>query len=65
MLPTFVGIVARCAIGVGLVFIFSITEPRMPRNKVYRFVFLFVLLVPVNFAINYVDVWILGYHKMG
>jgi len=54
-------IVARCTIVVGLAFILSRT---MPRNKAYRFVFLFVLLVPVIFVINYVDVWTRGYHKM-
>ncbi|HMK22708.1 MAG TPA: hypothetical protein VK466_10265 [Terriglobales bacterium] len=37
----------------------------MPRNKWSRFVFLFLLGVPLNFVINYVHVWILGYHKMG
>ena len=65
MLPTFVAIVARCAIVVGLAFILSTIVPRMARNKVYRFVFLFVLGVPLNFVINYVDVSTRGYHKMG
>ncbi len=65
MLPIFVAIVARCAIVVGLAFIFSRTVPRMPRSKVYRFVFLFVLCVPLNFVINYVNIFTLGYHKMG
>jgi len=61
MLPIFLGIVARCAIVVGVAFILSRT---VPRNKVCRFVFLFVLCVPLNFVINYVDVSFLGYHKM-
>jgi hypothetical protein len=64
MLLTFVGIVARCAIAVGAAFILSKTLPRVPR-KVYRFVFLFVLCVPLNFTINYVNVSFLGYHEMG
>src|ERR1700730_1137548 len=45
MLSTFAGIVARCAIMVGAVFILSRI---VPRNKLYRFVFLFVLCVPLN-----------------
>jgi len=49
---------------VGIAFILSKTVPSMP-NKVCRFVFLFVLWVPFNFAINYVNVRLLGYHKMG
>ena len=61
---TVLGIVARVAIGVGIAFIFSMTLPHMP-NKVCRFVFLFVLGVPLNFMINYVNVQLLGYHKMG
>jgi hypothetical protein len=47
-----------------MAFILSKTLPRMP-NKVCRFVFLFVLCVPWNFAINYFDVRLLGYHNMG
>jgi hypothetical protein len=62
MLFLFVGIAARCAIVVAVAFILSRT---VPRNMVYRFVFLFVLWVPLNFVINYVDVSFLGYHKMG
>ena len=62
MLSIFAGIVARCAIVVGVAFILSRT---LPRTKVYRFVFLFVLCVPMNFVINYMDVSFLGYHKMG
>jgi hypothetical protein len=64
MLLTFLGIVARCVIGVGAAFILSKALPRMPR-KGYRFVFLFVLCVPLNFIINYADVSFLGYHEMG
>lgn len=57
------GIVAWCAIAVGIGFIFSKTLPSMP-NKVCRFVFLFALWVPLNFVFNYVNVWAFGYHKM-
>ena len=64
MLTIFVAIVTRCAIVVGLAFILSRTEPSMPRNKVCRFALLFVLCLPLNVAINYVNVWALGYHKM-
>lgn len=63
MLPV-LGIVARCAIAVGVAFILSKAVPSMA-NKVSRFVFLFVLCVPLNFVSNYVDVRLLGYHKMG
>ena len=63
MLPVLFGIFARCAIAVGIAFILSKTVPSM-HNKVCRFVFLFVLWVPLNFVINYVNVRLLGYHKM-
>jgi hypothetical protein len=39
--------------------------PRMPQNKLCRFVLLFVVCVPLNLVINYVNVWTLGYHKLG
>ena len=58
----FVGIVARCAVAVGLVLILSRTW--MPRKKGYRFVCWFVLLVLFYFAINYMDVRFLGFHKL-
>ena len=61
---TVLGIVARVAIGVAIAFILSMTVPRMA-NKMCRFVFLFVLFLPVNFGVNYVNVQLLGYHKMG
>jgi hypothetical protein len=64
MLPIFVAIVAECAIVVGLAFVLGRTQPSMPRNKVCRFALLFVLCVPLNFVINYVRVWTLGYHKL-
>jgi hypothetical protein len=60
-----VGIVARIAIYVGSAFILSKTAPSIPNKWVYRFVFLFVLCVPLNFVVNYVNVRLLGYHKMG
>jgi hypothetical protein len=61
---TVLGIVARVAIAVAIAFILSITVPRMA-NKMCRFVFLFVLFLPVNFGVNYVNVQLLGYQKMG
>jgi len=63
MLFMLVGIIAECAILVAVAFILSRAVPNMP-NKVCRFVFLFVLCVPLNFVVNYVNVWTLGYHKM-
>jgi hypothetical protein len=62
MLPV-LGIIATCAIAVGIAFILSKTVPSMP-NKVCRFFVLLVLWVPLNFVINYVNVWAFGYHKM-
>src|SRR3954463_2098479 len=59
------GIVARVAIYVGSAFILSKTAPCIPDKWVYRFVFMFVLGVTLNFVGNYVDVRLLGYHKMG
>jgi hypothetical protein len=64
MLSLLVSIIASCAFLVGFAFILSKTVPSMP-NKVCRFVFLLVLCVPLNFVVNYVNVWTLGYHKMG
>lgn len=64
MLSLLVSIIASCAIVVGFAFILSKTVASVP-NKVCRFVVLFVLCVPLNFVINYVNVRLLGYHKMG
>ena len=66
MVPTFVGIlgiIANLTVLVGLAFFLSRTVPRMQHNA-YRFAFLFAVWVPVNFVINYVNVWTRGYHKM-
>jgi hypothetical protein len=60
-----VGVAARCAIVLVVVFVLSSTLPRLPRNRIYLFVSLFVLFVPVNFMIDYADVSFLGYHRMG
>jgi hypothetical protein len=57
------GLVARLAILVGMAFILSKTVPSMP-NKLCRFVFLFVLCVPLNFVGNYFDIRLFGYHNM-
>ena len=64
MLPI-VGIVAMIAIYLGSAFILSKTVPSIPNNWVYRVVFLFVLGVPLSFVLNYVNVRLFGYHKMG
>jgi len=61
---TILGMVARLSVLVGAAFIFSKTVASMS-NKVFRFVVLFVLCVPLNFVINYVNIWAFGYHKMG
>ncbi len=50
---------------VGGAFILSKTAPSIPNKWLYRFGFLFGLGVPLNFVVNYVNVRLLGYHKMG
>jgi hypothetical protein len=62
MLSVF-GIVARLALSLGMAFALSRTMPSM-RNGVSRFVLVFLVCVPWNFAINYFDVRLLGYHHM-
>jgi uncharacterized protein YqgC (DUF456 family) len=64
MLPI-IGIVASIAIYVGSAFILGKTAPSIPKKWVYRFVLLFALGVPLNFVANYINVRLLGYHKMG
>jgi hypothetical protein len=64
-MPNILGIVAMIAIYIGIAFILSKTAPRVPNKWVYRFVFLFVLGLPMNFVLNYAYVRLLGYHKMG
>ena len=49
----------------GIAFLLSKTAPSIPNKWGYRFVFLFVLCVPLNFGVNYVNVRLLGYHQMG
>jgi carbon starvation protein CstA len=58
------GIVARLAIAVGMAFVVGKTVPRL-RNKVARFVFLFVVGVIFGLLLNYSDVRLFGYHKAG
>jgi uncharacterized membrane protein len=58
------GIIARVAMVVAIALILSKTVPRMA-SKMCRFFFLFVLFLPINFGVNYVNVQLLGYHKMG
>ena len=47
------------AVLLGYVLIISSTASRI-QHHVYRFAFLFVALVPVNFVVNYVTVWAFG-----
>jgi hypothetical protein len=63
MLPV-LGIVATLAIVVGFAFILGRTVPSIP-NKVSRFMFLFLLFIPLDRVINYVNVWAFGYHEGG
>jgi hypothetical protein len=64
MLPYLAGVVASCAILLVAAFILGVIVPWLP-NKICRFVFLFVFCVPLNFIVNYVNVWAFGYHRMG
>ncbi len=64
MLLFLAGTIIDIAVLLAVAFILGGIMPSMP-NKLYRFVFLFVLCVPLNFVINYVNVWACGYHKMG
>ena len=63
MLPMLISVVVEVALFLGAAFILS-TVPSMP-TKVSRFVFLFVLCMPLVFVINYLDVRLLGYPEMG
>ena len=64
MLLGLIGIVAELAVLVGLAFVLSRALPRLPQKKVYRFAFLLVVWVPVNFVVNYINVQTRGFHKM-
>lgn len=63
MLRIFVGIIVRVAIVAGVAFILPLTS--LPQSKLARFAFLFILGIPLNLIINYVNVWGFGYHRMG
>ncbi len=58
------GILARFAVILAAAFIVGKTAPRMP-NAACRFVLLFVLGVTLNFVVNWFNVRLFGYHKMG
>lgn len=57
-------IIATLAICASWAYLLGKAVPSIP-NKLLRFCFFFVLGVPVNLAMNYVNVRTLGYHKMG
>ena len=64
MLSIFFAILVRLGILVGTAFILSRSVPRM-RSKPCRFALLFVLSLPLTRLVNYFDVRLVGYHKMG
>lgn len=64
MLTFWFAMVVKFSLVLGIAIILSTTVPRLPTNKLYRFIILFILSVPLNVAINYVNVWALGYHKI-
>ena len=59
-----VGIVANLAVLVVIAFVLTRTVPRLPKNKLYRFAFLLIVWIPLNFVINFINVQTRGYHKM-
>ena len=59
-----VGIVANIAALVVVAIVLSRTTPHLPKNKLCRFAFLLMVCVPVNLAINFINVQTRGYHKM-
>jgi hypothetical protein len=63
MLLFLAGFAAQFAIVLIIAFVLATTVPLMP-NKVWRFVYLFLFAIPLNFAVNYVNVWAFGYHRM-
>jgi len=58
------GVVARVAIVVGMALVVGKTMPGIP-NRTCRFVLLFALGLAFSFLVNYFDVRLLGYHRMG
>src|SRR6185437_2610826 len=64
-MPLFlIGCVVYFVILLGCAFIVGNIEPIMSRSKVFRFVFFFLLCIPLNLIINYVRIWAFGSHKM-
>lgn len=63
MLLFLAGFAVQFAIVLIIAFVLATTVPLMP-NKVWRFVYLFLFAIPLNFTVNYVNVWAFGYHKM-
>jgi len=61
---TVLGFVAHFAFLWTAAFVLNKTVPRLA-NMACRFALLFVLCVPLNFIINWFNVRLLGYHKMG
>ena len=57
------GLIVWSAFFVGTGFIMNTALKSRP-SKVFRFVFLFALWIPLNFAFNWVNVWGFGYHQM-
>jgi hypothetical protein len=54
---------ARIVLAIGMAFLLGKTVPSVT-NRVFRFVFLFVILSLFGFVLNYVDMRLAGYHKM-
>jgi hypothetical protein len=63
MLFYFLHFLARIALALGMAFIVGKTVPSVT-NRFFRFVFLFVMFLLFGLAINYVDMQLVGYHKM-
>jgi hypothetical protein len=63
MLTPYLAIVATLGLIVGITFALPKVVRRIPPNKVYLFVFWFVLGVLFNLALDYLFVAMLGVHK--
>ena len=58
----FLGLLAVGVLAIATAFVLSKAFPRM-RNKMSRFVLLFLVCVPLEFAYDYIKHWALGYHR--
>jgi hypothetical protein len=65
MLKILISILGKVCAFVALSYIWSRIEPNVPEKKTWRFFFLFAAWAPLMFAVNYVNVLLLGWPDMG